>query len=378
MRRIKVGIKLFETNTSDHYLLGTPKHFIRICTPAEKALALQIAKGRSESEILQDPGINKQSLEKIFDELEAAALIDSEESALKVSHRYISKVEDRVEKSKKGFVDAALLQLQSRALPELTQSRWMSDVRDGGITALTARQNYLVEISGQNRVATILYSLLLLSGFSQVRFAPESRSRKPQIGDGDIGVIDIGPSEIGKSFRNHCESLRRELSLFPLDRDHNYLDELSTPDLRIHCGDLDPEKLSQWMSTSQNFLLIPNPQGDTAEIGPLVIPGKSPCVRCQLLVARDQNRVQQHLDFGASSEVEYPHIAAHFIASIVASLVAKYFDGPSTDKHSTDKHSTGKQSQELVGTVITVDYQSLSQTQSATIARHPLCGCAFN
>jgi hypothetical protein len=367
MRRIKIGVKLFETNTPDQYLLGTPKNFIRISTPAQKALALEIAKGRSDCQILEESGVDSQALEKIFSELEAATLIDSEESSLKVSHRFISKVEDRVEKSKKGFVDAALLQLQSRAMPELTQSRWISGVRDGGINSLTARQNYLVEISGENRVATILYSLLLVSGFSQVRFAPESRNRKPQIGDGDIGVIDIGPSEIGKSFRKHCESLRKELSLFPLDRDHNYLDELSTPELRVHCGDSDPEKLSQWMSTSQNFLLIPNPQGDIAEIGPLVIPGKSPCIRCLLLVARDQNRAQQYLDFAASSEGEYPHIAAHFIASIAASLIASYFDSASQDKYD----------QELVGTVLTVDYQSLSRIKSAAIARHPLCGCAF-
>ena len=244
----------------------------------------------------------------------------------------------------------------------MIQSRWISGVQDGGINSLTARQNHLIEISGQNRVATILYSLLLLSGFSQVRFAPESRNRRPQIGDGDIGVIGIGPSEIGKSFRNHCESLRKELSLFPLDRDHNYLDELSTPDLRVHCGDSDPEKLSHWMSTSQNFLLIPNPQGDIAEIGPLVIPGKSPCMRCLLLVARDQNRAQQHLDFAASSEVEYPHIAAYFVAAMAASFIANFFDS---------------ESQELVGTVITVDYQSLSRPRSIVIPRHPLCGCAF-
>ena len=372
MRRIKVGVKLFETNTPGHYLLGTPKYFIRISTLAEKALALEIAKGRSDSEIFQEAGVDHETLEKIFSELEALQLIDSRESSLKVSQRFISKVEERVEKSKKGFVDAALLQLQSRALPELNQSRWISGVQDGGINSLTSRQNHLVEISGQNRVATILYSLLLLSGFSQVRFAPESRNRKPQIGDGDIGVIGIGPSEIGKSFRNHCESLRKEFSLFPLDRDHNYLDELSTPDLRVHCGDSDPEKLSHWMSTSQNFLLIPNPQGDIAEIGPLVIPGKSPCMRCLLLVARDQNRAQQHIDFAASSEVEYPHIAAHFIASMVASLIANYFDS-----HIQDNQSQDNQSQELVGTVVTVDYQSLSRPRSIVIPRHPLCGCAF-
>jgi hypothetical protein len=84
-------------------------------------------------------------------------------------------------------------------------------------------------------------------------------------------------------------------------------------------------------------------------------------------VARDQNRAQQHLDFGASGEVEYPHIAAHFIAAMGSSLIANYFDS----------HIQDNQSQELVGTVITVDYQSLSRPRSIVIPRHPLCGCAF-
>jgi hypothetical protein len=62
MRRIKVGVKLFETNTPGHYLLGTPKYFIRISTLAEKALALEIAKGRSDSEIFQEPGVDNEAL----------------------------------------------------------------------------------------------------------------------------------------------------------------------------------------------------------------------------------------------------------------------------------------------------------------------------
>ncbi|CAN2176853.1 Bacteriocin biosynthesis, cyclodehydratase domain [Candidatus Nanopelagicaceae bacterium] len=367
MRRIKVGVKLYESNKQAQYFLGRPKQLIHISTPEDKALALELISGKCEDEILQLQGADSQSLNRIFAELERAELIDTEHGALKVSQRFISKVEDRVEKSKKGFVDAALLQLQSRAIPELTQSNWIDGVRDGGINTLTMRQSYLIEISGQNRVATILYSLLLLSGFSQSRFASSSRARNPQIGDKDIGAATIVPSDVGRNFLNHCESLRRELSLFPLDRNHNYLDELSTPDLIIHCGEIDPEKLSLWMSTSQNFLLIPTPQADTAEIGPLVIPGKSPCLRCLLLVAREQSQIQQRSEIGQEHEIEYPQIAAHFIAAMAASFVADFFDISAEDNAK----------QELVGTVITVDYQSLSRPRSTVIPRHPLCGCAF-
>ena len=372
MRRIKAGVKLFEGNNQGEYFLGRPKQLTRISTSDEKALALELISGKSEEEILHIDGIDTKLLQRILDELEVAQLIDTEQNALKVSQRYISKVEQRVEKSKKGFVDAALLQLQKRAVPELNQCTWIDGARDGGIKTLTERQSPLIEISGQNRVASILYSLLLLSGFSQSRCASGSRVRLPQIGDKDIGAASIGASDVGKNFLNHCESLRRELSLFPPERDHNYLDELSTPDLIIHCGEIDPEKLSHWMSTGQKFLLIPTPQADSAEIGPLVIPGKSPCLRCLALVSKEQSQIQQRFEIGQVLEAEYPQIAAHFIAAMAASLVANYFD---LSNEENSKVQNAKQ--ELVGTVVTVDYQSLSRPRSTVIPRHPLCGCAF-
>ena len=372
MRRIKAGAKLFEGNQKGEYHLGRPKRLIRISTSDEKALALELISGKSEEELLHIPGANREVINQILDQLEFNQLIDTEINTLKVSQRYISKVEERVEKSKKGNIDAALLQLQSRAIPELTQTNWIEGVRDGGIDTLTKRQSYLIEISGQNRVATILYSLLLTSGFSQTRFTSDARTRNPQIGDRDIGVGTIGASDVGKNFLNHCESLRRQLSLFPPERDHNYLDELSTPDLIIHCGEIDPEKLSHWMSTGQNFLLIPTPQADSAEIGPLVIPGKSPCLRCLALVSKEQSQIQQRFEIGQVFEAEYPQIAAHFIAAITASFVANFFD-LSSEQNSKAQNAK----QELVGTVVTVDYQSLSRPRSTVIPRHPLCGCAF-
>ncbi len=157
MRRIKAGVKLFEGNNQGEYFLGRPKQLTRISTSDEKALALELISGKSEEEILHIDGIDTKLLQRILDELEVAQLIDTEQNALKVSQRYISKVEQRVEKSKKGFVDAALLQLQKRAVPELNQCTWIDGARDGGIKTLTERQSALIEIAGQKGVASILY-----------------------------------------------------------------------------------------------------------------------------------------------------------------------------------------------------------------------------
>ena len=84
MRRIKAGAKLFEGNQRDEYLLGRPKQLIRISTSDEKALALELIRGKSEEEILQIESVDTQALTRILNELEIAQLIDTEQNALKV------------------------------------------------------------------------------------------------------------------------------------------------------------------------------------------------------------------------------------------------------------------------------------------------------
>ena len=375
MKRIKDGVELYSRKNSEEYLFGTLKKVIRIHTQERKFIALELLAGKSSSAILESSDVDSEILLEMIQELETHQLINSTHNSLKVSPRFISKIDTRVSRNVKNFADASLLQLQRRSVPELHQTNWIDGVKDSGVEVLSARQNYLIELSGRNRVATILYSLLLLSGLTQTRFTSNSRGPALTIGDLDMGVATLRPSEFGKAFTEHCQTLRKDLSLFPLERDHNYedihgqdsVDESSSADLRVHCGDVEPEKLSLWMSTHQNFLHIPSPRADTAQIGPLVIPGNSPCIRCATLFFNDHNGIEETLEISGHNLRDYPQIAAHFVASMAAAQIVGYIDGL----------TTGVQKAELVGNVITIDYQFLSHPQTIAIPRHPLCGCAF-
>ena len=384
MKRIKDGVELYARKNSSEYLLGVLKSgtlnkFIRVHTQERKFIALQLLAGKSSSvilgtadlgsQILQEPLQEplKETLQEMMQELEAHDLIDVTQGSLKVSPRFISKIDSRVSRNVKNFADASFLQLQRRSVPELHQTNWIEGVNDSGVEILSARQNYVVELSGRNRVTTILYSLLLMSGVTHTRFTSNSRGPVLTIGDIDIGVATMLPSEFGKAFNHHCETLRKDLSLFPLEREHDYLAQSIPVDLRVHCGDVEPEKLSLWMSTHQNFLHIPSPRADTAYIGPLVIPGKSPCVRCATLFFNDQNGIEETLEITHNNQREYPQIAGHYVAALAASQILSYIDGL----------TTGVQKAELVGNVTTIDYQSLTHPETIAIPRHPLCGCAF-
>ena len=366
MRKLKRGVALYATDRADHYLIGSKKRAIRISTPIEKAFIATLASGASNDAIKELLGSltpsQKERIEELIAALDSAQLCERRQGKLALSKRFISSSNGRATKNSRPEMDAAFIQLQNRVAIELEQASWIANVDDGGIEILSARQDILIEISGTSRVATILYSLLLASGATQTRFAPTFREKSPLVGDIDIAIGSFTTSHVGYSFDKQCEVIRRELSLFPHDRDSNYLDELSTPDLRVHCGDIDPEKLAMWMNTGQPFLHIPTPQADTAQIGPLVIPGQSPCIRCAELAEREQSGVISTQPLRNDGGSDYPVIASYYIASLAASQALSFFE---------------KQSSETTGKVISLDYQSLTHPQVVTIARHPLCGCAF-
>jgi len=373
MRELKRGVALSQSTTPGEYLLGTLKRVIRICTPEEKVIALALARGKSEKEILQTPNVLDATVSTLLAQLEEEELINHEQGVLRVSQRFVSKLDNRVKKNSRPAVDAGVQQLQRRCAPELNQTNWIDGVVDGGVEILSARQNYLCEISGNNRVATLLYSLLLASGLSQVRFTPASRGADPLIGDIDMALSTFRQSDTGTPFKSHCEMIRKELALFPLDRHENYLDEASSPDLRIHCGDINPETLSLWMSSGEKFLMIPTPRADSALIGPLVIPGESPCLRCYELSSSEQRGVLNQLEFMPDAAKEYPQIAAHFIAALAASFIVKFCDATTVAIVEGRAADFGA----LLGIAIAVDYQLLAYPQVVAIPRHPHCGCAF-
>jgi hypothetical protein len=371
MRTLKRGTSLFTTSTPGEYFLGTTSRAIRIYTSEQKVIAEHLASGVDEHEIAHVAGVSAIAIHNVMTELLDQSLLDTSQGAISLGDRFISKLNGRAQKNSKPQRDGAYIQLQNRISPELEQSTWIDGVTDGGISVLSERQNYLLEISGNNRVATLLYTLLLTSGFTQVRFTPTLRGRDSVIGDLDIGVDGLTSSQFGFSFMKNREELRREYSLFPLDKSANYLDEASTPDLAIACGDIDPEKLALWMSYGQPFISIPHPIGGRAEIGPIVIPGKTPCLRCAELAEREQSGITAQRVLGKERCDEYPQIAAHAVAAITAAQIVAYCDAITLSEGEALKVS------ELFGKITVIDYQLLAQPQVVAIARHPLCGCAF-
>jgi len=105
--------------------------------------------------------------------------------------------------------DAGYIQLQSKITPELSATTWITGVKDGGVGILTNRRSALVEISGENRVATQLYGLLLASGVTQTKMASASRRDRARIGNQDMCAGLLTSSDVGSNYQHTLDEKSR-------------------------------------------------------------------------------------------------------------------------------------------------------------------------
>ena len=165
MRTLKRGTSLFTTSTPGEYFLGTSSRAIRIYTSEQKIIAEHLARGVSEDDIARIAGVSPIAIHNLMTELAHQSLIDLTQGSITLADRFISKLDGRAQKNSKPQRDGAYIQLQNRISPELEQSTWIDGVCDGGISVLSQRQNYLIEISGYSIVFQSLIELFIQNHF---------------------------------------------------------------------------------------------------------------------------------------------------------------------------------------------------------------------
>jgi len=259
--------------------------------------------------------------------------------------------------------DAGYIQLQSKITPELSATTWIPEVNDGGVAVLTNRRLALIEISGENRVATQLYGILLASGVTQTKMASASRRDRARIGNQDMCAGLLTSSDVGSNFQHTLEDKARELALFP-SKDKSVAEDIPEVFLKIFIGNGHEALIAQSMSEDEIHLIVSAPDGPSIDVGPLVIPGKSACSRCVTLARSDQHVLSREIDIFRSThtELEIPVAVAHFVAAQIASEILRFID---------TKKSV------LISTRVRTNYLDLCNPQHIRFARHPLCGCSW-
>jgi hypothetical protein len=335
------------------YQLGTFERVVTVTSPFQRSALTQLALGGDPFANL--PLHESEELERFIRSLEAHGFLNRVRSELAPPKRYLDEVDSR---------DRAAIQLRTRSAPELAQVEWAENTGDGGTSTLAARSQFLIELSGRSRVITLLYSILLASGVTTVRFA--DRFNKPDVSDLDIGTGPITASDLGLNYYQQLESQRRGLSLFPIALNNSstsasYKHDLLPAALVVHYGDCDPEALIEWSQAKRPHLLIHQPIGDEVVIGPLVLPAASPCNRCLSLYEIDNWGFTRFERIPLTPVDDLPMAVAYYIAAIVASEVLRFIDGAANSG----------------GEVLYLNYHHLTSPQVVAIARHPLCGCDY-
>jgi bacteriocin biosynthesis cyclodehydratase domain-containing protein len=362
--RLKEGISIYRTPIG--LRCGTARSSFAI---PEKGYVRALEILSSSSDVAIDIpsvcGITAEDYRELIWNLEEHEFLETAPSILSVTTRFQS-----VAKHKRRDIlpDAAFSQLQKRVAPELSHTRLLPGVHDSGASIINARQNVRVEIYGSDRIATLLYGILLSSGVTYTHFALGTRSQDPLVVDTDLSAGFIRSTDVGQSYKQRMEDLGKELSLFPIERlesAQEFDGEPAERYIKIHIGAMDPQLLSQWMAAGQEHIVISPPDGGKCVIGPLVQPGKTPCTRCRNIaideVIGSASVVADKVLIGERPNIqEMPVFLAHYLAGLIASFILQRIDANTSD---------------LTGAYMAVDSLELSASSLIPVARNPACGC---
>jgi hypothetical protein len=236
-------------------------------------------------------------------------------------------------------------------------------------------------------IAISLAALLYGSGFDRITFIkPEHSLREggiesEQISDRDLGLSIFNGRDIGMRKSERLQELAHRSAILPREESHltsqQFLSEDFEAKLTISIGYPRPDHHQRWLSEDRPFLIVPGYSQGQVRIGPIVLPGRTPCLRCFELNQiendfwREQSRQLQLLQ----PSTDPPAIASHLIASLTALYATIWLDAD--DDGRMNHLLLGHQ---YIQTLTQRESKISEETSPVQIQRwqnHPECGCLW-
>jgi hypothetical protein len=348
-------------------VIATSEHTIEMHHEKARNIIEQFTGVLTCEEIALKINIPLENIVRVVSELRAVNFIDTQRNSIKLNNRFHSAIASRAAQTEDQSNDAAYSQLQKRLAPELSQTTWITGVNDGGINIMTARQNFGVEIIGNSRTATLLYSILLASGVTNTRISLSASYKHPTVVDSDLGSGSLRTTDLGLNFKKRLEELSREWSLFPVASSFALAQRgavkpvIPEKNLRIICGEFDSQYVDHLLKDGHDHFFVGRAPGHGATIGPFVQPRITPCMHCLSLIdASLLGAAELSAPIGTSNEL--PVAFAHQVAALAAHATLTFID-------------TGKS--ELRATQVIVDYLDAFNPRIRKFPRHPECDCLW-
>ena len=365
--RLKQGVHISQSSSEQEksLIIASAHRAISINHPGARAIIAKFDGRHCAVDISNEIEAPLEVVENVISELEITQLVDIAHSKIRLHNRFQSPIAERAASTDDQSNDASFKQLQSRMSPELGQTTWIPGVIDGGVQILSARQSFGVEIYGENRLAILIYAALLASGVTNTKFSITSQRAKNTICDSDLGTGVLRVSDFGLNYKSRIEELSREWSLFPT-ASKNVKGTISSPipekNVRVIVGDYTPQLIEQLMRDQLDHLFVGAVFGGAAYAGPLVKPGKTPCMQCLEIGRTERYGVAQLVPLAAHN-LETPVSISYQIAGTIVQAILQLID-------------TGKC--ELAGAQMCFDYTSPVHKEPVRFARHPQCKCQWD
>ena len=237
---------------------------------------------------------------------------------------------------------------------------------------ITGRRNFAIIIFGRNRLALSLFSILQASGFSQVKIIDRSISSSSaalvQIAPDEVCGLAIRGSDVGMRKAAVIADLARNSQLFPAQESTFP----TVPDFIITTEPIPQETLQRWMSEEIPHLAISNLIENKVAIGPIVLPGKSPCLNCLNLWRSEQ--FPHHKEFELIAALDGAHVKSLELPSAQVALLSGII-AIHVIEYCANKNVANQNHSQLVGATQTINLFDPASPEIRYWQPHIACGC---
>ena len=295
----------------------------------------------------------------------------------------------------KDLLPVNLVNSLKRMRAEANLYSWHPQIENGisAETLISKRRYFSIMIYGRNRLALSLFTVLQASGFSLIKLTDRaysaSANSKAQIEPDEVCGLAIRGSDVGLQKALVLADLARNSQLFPLES----LVFPELPDLIISTESIPQETMQSWMSENIVHLPISNIIEEKIIIGPIVIPGKTPCLNCLNLWRADQFPHQSSfeilaaLDSGEGKGLELPSAQVALLTGLITTQVIQFLQSNQSNQSIKDCTSVDSKisvgSVKLIGATLAINLfdplDSISSSDETFGYRywqpHISCGC---
>ena len=325
-------------------LVGTANFGIKI-VGHNSILFLQKAKGQLElNEIMKDIGLTSNQLLEVIEPLIRNNLL-----ILSTTPTYLNPT---------GEDDVSRNVSANRITPELNTLAWRKT--PSPVLDLISRREKEILILGENRLAFALFELFQSIGYLNCKVIEKT---KGEVHSQLVGATPIRMSEIGVRLSEMRERIIREYALnFAALRVKNQGLKLSPEKLVINTSQFQLEDYADLIVDGAAHIQIGNLNAGKIEVGPIVIPGKTPCYNCILLWRSEEMNDLANLFLSnlLLKPLELPAASVTYLAGLVVLLIDNFF---------------AMEKSFLIGSSIVINLLKPLEFTERFWQPHPRCGC---